>query len=84
MLKAGLRRVRGFMLAEVMAALAGSRAEIAGLRAEVSSLRAELARRDELVRGDLAPVLRKTEEALLTIALNSREQGKRLSRVGDD
>lgn len=71
MRKAVLHRVRGFMLAEVVAELAGLRADIAGLRGEVSSLRAELARRDELVRGDLAPVLRQTEEALLTIALNS-------------
>jgi hypothetical protein len=74
MLKAVLHRFRGFMLAEVTAELTGLRGDIAGLRGEVSSLRAELARRDEQIRGDLAPVLRQTEEALLTIALNSREE----------
>jgi hypothetical protein len=66
MLKAVLRRVRGFMLAEVVT-------ELAELRAEILALREVVARRDEL-----APVLRQTEEALLTIALNSREEGKRL------
>jgi hypothetical protein len=72
MLKAVLRRVRGFMLAEVVT-------ELAALRAEILALRGEIARRDELAREELAPVLRQTEEALLTIALNSREEGKSLS-----
>lgn len=79
MLKSVLRRARRFMLAEVMAELAGLRDDIAGLRGEVSSLKAELARRDERARDELAPVLRQTEEALLAIALNSREEGKGLS-----
>lgn len=57
MLKAVLRRVRGFMLAEVMA-------ELVGLRAEILALRGEVARRDERARDELAPVLRQTEEAL--------------------
>ena len=72
MLKAVLRRVRGFMLAEVMA-------ELTGLRAEILVLRGEIARRDEL-----APVLRQTEEALLTIALNSRQGSEGPSRAESD
>jgi hypothetical protein len=57
MLKHLLRRLRGFMQAEMMA-------ELAAMRAEMAAMRAEMARRDEL-----APLARQMEAALLTIAL---------------
>jgi hypothetical protein len=63
MLKHLLRRLRGFLQAEMMAELAAMRSEMAGMRAE-------MARRDEL-----APLARQMEAALLTIENPSARDG---------
>lgn len=61
MVKSLLRRLRAFLLADVMR-------ELGAVRGELAEIRASMAR-----RGDLEPVLQQMENSLLTIALNAGE-----------
>lgn len=77
MLKTFLRRLRGFMGAELMAELdrlkpelQAVRAENAALRGDLAALRAELAARDEKDNA----LAKQMEAALLAITLNWREE----------